>query len=52
MVEEPYAPNKRKPTANTHNVSKKANDAVIGPDVLKVMLLNYIEQLSITVIRN
>jgi hypothetical protein len=52
MVEEPYAPNKRKPTTNAHNVSKKANDAVLGPDVLKVMLLNYIEQLSITVIRN
>jgi len=52
MVEEPYAPNKRKPTTNVHNVSKKANDTVLGLDVLKVMLLNYIEQLSITVIRN
>ncbi len=35
-----------------HNVSKKANDTVLGPDVLKVMLLNYIEKLSIAVIRN
>jgi hypothetical protein len=52
MVEEPYAPNKRKSTADAHNVSKKANDVVLGLEVLKVMLLNYIEQLSIAVIRN
>jgi len=44
-VEGSYAPNKRERAANVHNVGKKANDVVLGPDVLKVMLLNYIEQL-------
>jgi len=38
--------------ANAHNVSKKANDAVLGLDVLKVKLLNSIERLSIAVIKN
>jgi len=37
------------PAANMHNIGKKANDAVLGLDVLKVKLL---EQLSITVIKN
>ena len=50
VVEESYAPKKREPAANAHNVGKKANDAVLGLDALKVMLLNYIEQLSIAVI--
>ncbi|KAF8345212.1 hypothetical protein F5887DRAFT_917494 [Amanita rubescens] len=35
VVEGSYAPNKREPAANAHNVGKKANDAVLGPDVLK-----------------
>jgi hypothetical protein len=52
IVEEPYAPNKREPTANVHNVSKKANETVLGLDVLKVKLLNSIEQPSVTVIKN
>ena len=52
IVEEAYAPNKREPAANAHIVSKKANDAVLGLDVLKVKLLNSIEQLSIAVIKN
>ncbi len=52
MVEESYAPNKRESAANAHNVSKKANDAVLRLDVLKVKLLNSIEQLSIAVIKN
>ena len=47
VVEESYTPNKREPAADEHNVG---NDVVLGPDVLKVMLLNYIEQLSIAVI--
>ncbi len=42
MAEEPYAPNKREPATNTHNVSKKANDAVLGVDVLKAKLLDSI----------
>ena len=33
--------------ANVHNFSKKANDAVLGQDVLKGMLPNSIQQLSI-----
>jgi hypothetical protein len=52
MVEESYAPNRREPAANAHNVGKKANDAVLGLGVLKVKLLNSIEQLSIAVIKN
>jgi hypothetical protein len=52
MVEEPYAPNKREPAANAHNVGKKGNNAVLELDVLKVKLLNSIEQLSIAVIKN
>jgi len=45
-------PNKREHAANAHNVSKKAIDAVLGPDVLKGMLQNSIEQLSIEEIQN
>jgi hypothetical protein len=52
IVEEPNAPNKRGPATSAHNVSKKVNDAVLELDVLKVKLLNSIEQLSITVIKN
>jgi hypothetical protein len=52
IVEEPYGPNKRESAANAHNISRKANDAVLGLDVLKVKLLNSIEQLSIAVIKN
>ena len=47
-----YAPNKREPTTNAHNVSKKANDAVLGLEILGVKLLNPIGQLSIAVIKN
>jgi len=47
MVEGSYAPNKRERAANVHNFSKKANDAVLGQDVLKEMLPNSIQQLSI-----
>ena len=47
MVEEQYSPNKTEPATNAHNVSKKANDAVLGLDVLKAKLLNPIEQLYI-----
>ena len=35
-----------------HNVSKKVNNAVSGLDILKGMLLNSIEQLSITETQN
>jgi hypothetical protein len=35
-----------------HYASKKPNDAVSGLDILKGMLLNSIEQLSIAEIRN
>ncbi len=52
IVEELYAPNKREPTTNAHNVSKKANDAVLGLEILGVKLLNPIGQLSIAVIKN
>jgi hypothetical protein len=45
MVDEPYAPNKREPAANAHDVCKKANNVILnnvilGPEVLKVMTLN------------
>ncbi len=52
IVEELYAPNKREPATNAHNVSKKANDAVLGLDILGVKLLNSIGQISIVVIKN
>jgi hypothetical protein len=42
MVEGSYAPNKREPAANAHNVGNKANDAILELGGLKVMLLNYI----------
>ncbi len=45
-------PNKREPATNAHNISKKADDAVLELDILKVKLLNSIEQLSIAVIKN
>jgi hypothetical protein len=48
IIEESDVPNKREPATNAHNASKKANDAVLGLDVLKVKL----EQLSIAVIKN
>ncbi|KAF8345213.1 hypothetical protein F5887DRAFT_917495 [Amanita rubescens] len=35
VVEGSYAPNKRETATYAHNVGKKANDAVLGPDVLK-----------------
>ena len=35
-----------------HNVSKKVNDTVLELDILKVKLLNSIEQHSIAVIKN
>jgi hypothetical protein len=49
---ESYAPNKRESAASAHNVSKKVNGGVLGLEVLKVKLLNSIEQLSIAVIKN
>lgn len=52
VVEKSDAPSKREPATNAHNVSNQANDAVLGLDILKVKLLNSIEQLSITVIKN
>ncbi len=52
ILEESDAPNKREPATNSHYVSKKANDAVSGLDVLKVKLLNSTERLSIAVIKN
>ena len=52
IVEELYAPNKREPTTNAHNVGKEANDVVLELDILKVKLLNSIEQLSMAVIKN
>jgi len=52
MLEESYAPNKREPATNAHNISKKTNDAVLGLDILKAKLLDSIEQLSITVIKD
>ena len=52
IVEESYAPNRREPAANAHNVGKEANDAVLELDVLKVKVLNSFEQLSMAVIKN
>jgi hypothetical protein len=46
VVEGSYAPNKRECAANAHNFSKKVND------VLKGVLPNSIEQLSIAEIQN
>ena len=40
VVEGSYAPNKREHAANVHNVCKKANNVILGLEVLKVMTLN------------